>query len=394
MFRGRSCLVTKSSKNPTAWSKPELADLAVGELGMKKSAADKLTKAQLCEALNAGAAPPKPTKTAKAKTAKAKTAKAAPKEKKAKTAPKAKPKSVPKQKHPQDPMSYIKECEQLPTSTIKSKFVEIFGMTELNHYDKLNITENRLRAALCLRMAYATTYGPKAKTAKAKPKAAPKEKKAKTAKAKPKAAPKEKPQNPAWAYKAYIKECEQLPTSTIKSKFVGMFGTSFLNGFETIFPIEKEFREAACSRMAHSNVYPQPKAKPTKFPSPKPYTKPPSPKKKVSPPTSPFVEGGPTVAEKNMLKEIKKLVATKISKHVTGSSLYDCQDLTRHFEKLWGQMTGKNEQIKTKKDISKFKKYTMLSFHPDRNPIGKQKWASEMASNINLYITDCEKYMA
>jgi hypothetical protein len=384
MFRGRSCLVTKSSKNPTAWTKPELADLAVGELGMKKSAADKLTKAQLCEALNAGAAPPKPAKTAKAKTAKAKTAKAAPKEKKAKTAPKAKPKSVPKENHPQDPMSYIKECEQLPTSTIKSKFVEIFGMKELNHYDKLNITENQLRAALCLRMAYATTYSPKAKTAKA----APKEKKAKTAKAKPKAAPKEKKakaKRPLDEYKAYIKECEQFPTSTIKSRFVGMFGMSTLNAFESIFPIEKEFREAACSRMAHSTVYPQPKAKQTKLPSPK---------KKISPPTSPFVEGGPTVAEKNMLKEIKKLVATKISKHVTGSTLYDCHDLTRHFEKLWSQMTGKSEQIKTKKDISKFKKYTMLSFHPDRNPVGKQKWASEMASNINLYITDCEKYMA
>lgn len=307
MFRGRSCLVTKSSKNPTAWSKPELADLAVGELGMKKSAADKLTKAQLCEALNAGAAPPKPApkaKTAKAKTAKAKT---------------AKPKSVPKEK--------------------------------------------------------------KAKTAKAKPKAVPKEKKAKA-------------KNPVSEYKAYIKECEQLPISTIKNRFVEMFGMPSLNAFEAIFPIEKEFREAACSRMAHSTVYPQPKAKQTKPPTPKPYTKPPSPKKKISPPTSPFVEGGPTVAEKNMLKEIKKLVATKISKHVTGSTLYDCYDLTRHFEKLWSQMTGKNEQIKTKKDISKFKKYTMLSFHPDRNPTGKQKWASEMASNINLYITDCEKYMA
>lgn len=96
MFRGRSCTVTKSSKNPTAWSKPELSELAVKELDMKKSVADKMTKAQLCDALNAGTAPPKSVP--KAKAAKAK---AAPKAKTAKTAKakKAKAGDVPKEKN-------------------------------------------------------------------------------------------------------------------------------------------------------------------------------------------------------------------------------------------------------------------------------------------------------
>lgn len=144
------------------------------------------------------------------------------------------------------------------------------------------------------------------------------------------------------------------------------------------------------------------KISPKKSP-PKPETK--TDQKKKSPPKpdpvsktapkkkSPQLAQSPSSAEKKILKEMEEMITAEISKDVKGSSALACRDLTVYFEDFWSRLTKKSESIRSKKDLSRFKKYTMLTFHPDRNPPGKQKWAAKMSANINLYITDCEKYM-
>ena len=53
-YKGRTCGPAKSKKNPDAYSKDELVDLAMKDLHMSKTEAKKLTKEELCKALNSG----------------------------------------------------------------------------------------------------------------------------------------------------------------------------------------------------------------------------------------------------------------------------------------------------------------------------------------------------
>lgn len=389
MFRGRSCTVTKSSKNPTAWSKPELSELAVKELGMKKSVADKMTKAQLCDALNAGTVPPKPApkaKAAKAKAApKAKTVKS--KKAKAKT---AKAGEVPKEKTPGQ--IYFENCKEMPVSQVTDIFVELFGEKKLNEMDAKYPERLHFKKEMCKKIvrqkfgkrAPKFSPAPKAK-AVPKAKASPKAKKAKAAKSKTKPSPK----GYHTAEDMFKSMCENSEMYMVEVEFVSLFGADSLKLLKMILAGDV-LKKRLCMMIAERKFG----AQSPKYKAPPPSYKAPSPKKKLSSPISPVIMGGPTLAEKKMLKETKKIISTKISKHVTGTLYGECKDLTAYFEKLWSGLSGKSEKIQNKKDLSKFKKYVMLTFHPDRNPPGKQKWASEMAQNINSYITECDKYMA
>ncbi|HMP28312.1 MAG TPA: hypothetical protein PKD85_01855, partial [Saprospiraceae bacterium] len=52
--KGRPCGPLKSKKNPDAYTKPELVKLATKKFGITASAANKLTKDQICTSLLKG----------------------------------------------------------------------------------------------------------------------------------------------------------------------------------------------------------------------------------------------------------------------------------------------------------------------------------------------------
>ena len=78
-IKGRPCGPLQSKKNPNAYTKPELVNIAVKKLGITQSKADSLTKENLCKSLaqNKLAIPAKKAPAKKAKLAKAKKAKIA-----------------------------------------------------------------------------------------------------------------------------------------------------------------------------------------------------------------------------------------------------------------------------------------------------------------------------
>lgn len=111
----------------------------------------------------------------------------------------------------------------------------------------------------------------------------------------------------------------------------------------------------------------------------------------------------PSEKEKRLLREMTDILSSKIDKFSkvldedgvpvsSGSSLSACKDLTVYFEKFWSKSSGRPEKLLTKTDRSRFKKYALFSFHPDRVPEGKKTWAAQMSQNINLYLSECAKH--
>lgn len=146
---GRPCGPLKSSKNPTAYTKDELVDLAMKRLKVEKPKASRLTKEQLCQSIDQGklvsVAKPKakaaPSKTkAKAKPAKAKPAKA-----------KAKAKSKEKKVEPKEKKTKVKltpyASPKLPEPKVKPPKKEGTCIERSN----LELREHQIRVVEALR---------------------------------------------------------------------------------------------------------------------------------------------------------------------------------------------------------------------------------------------------
>ena len=72
----------------------------------------------------------------------------------------------------------------------------------------------------------------------------------------------------------------------------------------------------------------------------------------------------------------------------------DCNGILTYYEQFWAYITKSStpKQIRSLKDLAKFKREMGVMFHPDKNP-GKEKWAQSMSAELSIVAIQCQQYL-